>query len=127
MEIDFEALEWRLNPGMRMTIYIVWKYFLYQKFIGKPTDEFSYLRLQEYYDKFKFKIIPRKLFTRGRPLHWHTIERAIRALRSDFKPPFFISLGNGFFKPTDLFWEYIRYRKNKYGTFWPELRREVVR
>ena len=118
----YEDINEQLTPGMRYTIYVIWKFFLYRKYIGKPTREFSYIQLQAYYGRFKFKIIPRALFRRGRPLHWHTIERAIRSLKSDIDPPLLFSIGNGFFQPTQAFWDYIKIRLERHRVFWPELR-----
>ena len=125
MEIDLMNIEDQLKPNHRVTIYIVWKYFLYRRFIGKPTDEFSYKYLRGYYDRFKYKILPREAV--DVIPHWHTIERAIRFLRSNVNPPFFITSGRGFFKPTSVFWTYIQERIKRFGgVFWPELKREVV-
>ena len=121
---SFEKFEYQLTPGIRYTIYVIWKFFLYRRYIGKPAEEFSYLQLQSYYERFKFKIIPKILFRKGRPLHWHTLERAIRYLRSQVDPPLLVNSGEGFFRPTQEFWSYIRYRVNKYGVFWPELRNQ---
>ena len=119
----YEDVNEQLTPGLRYTIYVIWKFFLYHRYIGRPVQEFSYLQLQRYYERFKFKIIPRILFRKGRPLHWHTLERAIRSLRSEIDPPLLISTGNGFFQPTQAFWDYIKIRRERYGVFWPELRK----
>jgi hypothetical protein len=116
-------LEEQLRYGDIFTIYIIYKYYLYRRYIGRPVEDFSYLHLQLYYNKFKFKIVPRHLEI----LHWHSIERNIRRLASEIKPPLLVRVGNGFFKPTKDFWSYIQERIESIGSFWPKQYREVNR
>jgi hypothetical protein len=108
-------LEKKLKYGDIFTIYIIYKYFQYREYIGKPTEGFSYYYLERYYVKHRNKIVPRHLEL----LHWHSIERKIRRLCSEVKPPLLIRLGNGYFKPTRYFWKYVEERINSLGSFWP--------
>lgn len=97
------------------TVFLIYKLFMYRKFLGDGTKYFTYDQLRGYYGKHRFRITPD-----GIPIpKWQSIDRAIRRLANSMYPPLLEKVGRGKFVPTREFWIYVRERiQENSGSYW---------